>query len=234
VPPGAGEGETSASTWETYRQHCFPTEAESAATIARARAEYHAMYPSRQLDVLYILTNANKKWVEEFARMARRDGWGTVVGSPNLVLDTEQREMGMAVDMEIGRRAEVFIGNGVSMGSSSGSLTDGEREGADDGGLFYSGPRLRAISCMEGWSTRGRHWVIGSGERAGRIFRWWAVAVYCYVAQLGANLDSILLMRDHNQCCFQQEQYTTFEDQGANRKAVLNSKFPESYALRKR
>jgi hypothetical protein len=32
-----------------------------------------------------------------------------------LLLDVEQEEVGMAVDMELARRAAVFIGNGVSV-----------------------------------------------------------------------------------------------------------------------
>jgi hypothetical protein len=113
IPAGVGNGNASDSAVEVYRKHCFPTVEESAAKIRSAREEYKARHPSKPLDVLYILTNADAAWVEGFAARMKQEGWGTVVGSPNLVLDIEQKELGMAIDMEMGRRAEVFIGNGV-------------------------------------------------------------------------------------------------------------------------
>jgi hypothetical protein len=76
-----------------------------------------AANPDRALDVLYVLTNADAAWVKEFALTVQGEGWGTVVGSPDLILNDEQTEVAMAVDMEIARRAEVFIGNGVSLSS---------------------------------------------------------------------------------------------------------------------
>jgi hypothetical protein len=83
-------------------------------TIRRARAEYEAAHPTRALDILYVLTNADADWVREFtASLVQEDGWGTVVGTPDLSLDEQMIEVGFAVDMEIARRAEVFIGNGV-------------------------------------------------------------------------------------------------------------------------
>jgi hypothetical protein len=48
--------------------------------------------------------------------MLQKDGW-TVAASQHLVLDAEQKDVGMAVDMEIARRAAVFVGNGVSLSS---------------------------------------------------------------------------------------------------------------------
>lgn len=43
----------------------------------------------------------------------RKDGWTTVVTSRDLEFDSEQKEVGMAVDMDLARKAAVFIGNGV-------------------------------------------------------------------------------------------------------------------------
>jgi hypothetical protein len=118
VPKDAGGGNATDSAKEFYRGHCYPTDAETLATIRRARAEYTAAHPDRALDVLFVLTNADATWVHEFAGMMRKEGWGTVVGTPDLTLDAEQTEVGMAVDMELARRAEVFIGNGVRFFSS--------------------------------------------------------------------------------------------------------------------
>jgi hypothetical protein len=91
----------------------YPTEAELLATIRRARDAYLGAERGRTLDVLYVLTNADAEWFAEFDAAAVADGWTTVVSSSDLVLDDEQTDVGMVVDMEIARRAAVFIGNGV-------------------------------------------------------------------------------------------------------------------------
>lgn len=41
------------------------------------------------------------------------DGWSEVASSGDVVLDGEQYYVGMAVDMAIAERAQVFVGNGV-------------------------------------------------------------------------------------------------------------------------
>jgi hypothetical protein len=150
VPPGAGNGSASDAAKELYRRHCNPTDDEMLSTIRRARTEYMAAHPDRYLDVLYVLTNLDTAWVRDFAATMRREGWGIVLGTPDLALDAEQTEVGMAVDMEIARRAEVFIGNGVRVFVGCGRcrrcgwvLT------------VRSGRRPRATSCMGGSPIRG-------------------------------------------------------------------------------
>jgi hypothetical protein len=156
VPPGSGGGNATDAAKEVYRHHCYPTDDETLAAIRRARHEYTAANPDRYLDVLYVLTNADAAWVRTFAATMRKEGWGTVLGTPDLVLDPEQFEVGMAVDMEIARRAEVFIGNGVRV------LVGCARCGRVL--TARSGRRSRATSCMGGSSIRSRRSRTGSGE----------------------------------------------------------------------
>lgn len=52
--------------------------------------------------------------LDEFNKALKASGWTTIVTTQDLVLDDEQLGVGMAVDMDIGRRAAAFIGNGVS------------------------------------------------------------------------------------------------------------------------
>ncbi|KAF8342548.1 hypothetical protein F5887DRAFT_350555 [Amanita rubescens] len=47
------------------------------------------------------------------------EAWEEVITSNDLLLDAEQRYVGMAVDMAIAERAEVFVGNGFSSLSSN-------------------------------------------------------------------------------------------------------------------
>jgi hypothetical protein len=46
------------------------------------------------------------------------DGWEDVVFGKDLILDKQQRGVDVAVDMGIAERAEVFVGNGVSVSFS--------------------------------------------------------------------------------------------------------------------
>jgi hypothetical protein len=63
--------------------------------------------------VLYLLTNEHDEWLDVLKEILRKDGWETVVTNHELELDAEQIDVSMAVDMDIARRAAVFIGNGV-------------------------------------------------------------------------------------------------------------------------
>jgi hypothetical protein len=114
IPPDAGDGYASEEANEFYRRHCYPTEAEILSTIARARAEFMDANPGKTLDVLYVLTNADEDWMNGFRERIGGEGWGVVHGSTELELDEEGTDVAMAVDMEIARKAEVFVGNGVS------------------------------------------------------------------------------------------------------------------------
>jgi hypothetical protein len=116
-PPNSGGGEADDAAKEIYRKHCFPTEDELLEKIRTARREYVAAGKGRVLDVMYILTNAKKDWIDDFSQRLYAEGWGTVVTTKDLELDTEQIDVGMAVDMELGRKAAVFIGNGVRVSS---------------------------------------------------------------------------------------------------------------------
>lgn len=61
------------------------------------------------------MTNAPLDWLSELktALMADDGGWEGISSSWDLKLDWEQRNLAQTVDMMIGHRAQVFIGNGV-------------------------------------------------------------------------------------------------------------------------
>jgi hypothetical protein len=110
-----GGEETRDADRALFLGHCYPTEESVVATIRKTRDAYLAEYPQKTLDILYVMTNANHTWVESLGERMHADGWALVVGSRDLKFATsEQKEVNMAVDMEIGRRAEMFVGNGVS------------------------------------------------------------------------------------------------------------------------
>ncbi|KAJ7644904.1 hypothetical protein FB45DRAFT_737373 [Roridomyces roridus] len=99
---------------ERARARCFADRAHIVRKAAEVRRDYHGKENVGTLDVVYILTNEKGGWIDELREDLRGDGWARIVSTQDLVLDREQRDVGMAVDMEIGRKAEVFLGNGWS------------------------------------------------------------------------------------------------------------------------
>ncbi|KAH0586450.1 hypothetical protein H2248_007682 [Termitomyces sp. 'cryptogamus'] len=114
-PPGGKEGENTPENIEKYLEHCLPQFDDIVAKVRDSRFDYlrQSKAGHRTLDVLFLLTNAKGEWLEQLKATLREDGWHTIVTSKDLELDQEQTEVNMAVDMEIARRAAVFVGNGV-------------------------------------------------------------------------------------------------------------------------
>ncbi len=116
-PPGAGWGTNTPENFEIYMRRCLPSIEEVVGKIRHARDAYDG----GDLDVVYILTNEKGEWLDQLMDLLMNDGWSSVRTSKDLVLESvEQKEVAMAIDMDIARRAGVFIGNGVS--SSCGSF----------------------------------------------------------------------------------------------------------------
>ncbi|PPQ68117.1 hypothetical protein CVT26_005738 [Gymnopilus dilepis] len=71
------------------------------------------------LDVLFIMSNDHTEWLDDLKRKFMKDGWARIITSRDLRLNAEQKEVSVAVDMDIGRRSAVFIGNGWSSFTSN-------------------------------------------------------------------------------------------------------------------
>lgn len=121
---------------DVYMRHCYPNDNQIRARIAEIRSQFvtnTAPRPDgtrRTLDVLFLLTNGDNDWLRSLNSQLMEDGWGTVVTSKDLTLDDEQLEVSMAVDMEIARKAEVFMGNAVSFLACSKSKKDAYHKAA--------------------------------------------------------------------------------------------------------
>ncbi|PBK67264.1 hypothetical protein ARMSODRAFT_889233 [Armillaria solidipes] len=115
VPPGEEGPERDA----VYLSRCLPTFEDVIRKVRLARGEY-LQGTGMTLDVMYLLTNEKGQWLDELREALRVEGWNTIRTSRNLVWDSaEQKELSMAVDMDIARRAAVFVGNGWSTFSSN-------------------------------------------------------------------------------------------------------------------
>lgn len=108
VPPP--DGMVEATRLGLYRAKCDPQVLEIIARARRMRKN-HPLLRS-----VYILTDADDAFTEEMAMWLASEGWENVwVGKRDMYPDWDDRELGVAVDMEIARRAGVFVGNGVSL-----------------------------------------------------------------------------------------------------------------------
>lgn len=103
-----------------YNERCLPTNKYILKKIASSKSAWERNAPSqekRELDVLFIMTNAKESWISEFKESLRKSnaGWKQVVTTRDLQFDFEQTGVNMAVDMELARKAAVYIGNGVCL-----------------------------------------------------------------------------------------------------------------------
>ncbi|WVQ94802.1 hypothetical protein IAU59_001885 [Kwoniella sp. CBS 9459] len=113
VPPPPSMVE--ATRMGLYRAKCLP---QTLDIIARARRmrKNHPLLRS-----VYILTDADEDaWVKEIRMWLQSEGWDHVwIGKEDVYPEWQDKEVGVAVDMEVGRRAGVFVGNGFSTTSSN-------------------------------------------------------------------------------------------------------------------
>ena len=96
-----------------YLKHCYPEHDAILDKIQKSREDY-TRATSHALDIIFLLTNDATGWVDELKMKLKQSGWSTIVTTKDLELDQEQKDVGLAVDMEFAIKAAVFIGNGVS------------------------------------------------------------------------------------------------------------------------
>ncbi|KDR82440.1 hypothetical protein GALMADRAFT_237765 [Galerina marginata CBS 339.88] len=121
-PPGSSWGGNTEENLPIYIDRCYP---EIPALLDKVKATREGFVSSAQpgelayLDTVYIMTNDRTPWLDDLKAALKADGWRMVITSNDLTLNAEQKDVGMAIDMEIGRRSAVFIGNGWSSFSSN-------------------------------------------------------------------------------------------------------------------
>ncbi|KAF7421334.1 hypothetical protein PC9H_011857 [Pleurotus ostreatus] len=110
---------------EYYLAHCLPSVSQIVKRLSAVRREHNLQQQNQDtnmtlalppLSKVYVLTNGWSFWLSQLFESLKADGWEDVVSSFNVEgnLDREQKYVGMAVDMAIAERAEVFVGNGFS------------------------------------------------------------------------------------------------------------------------
>lgn len=98
-----------------YEQKCWPDIEQIVDRLHEVRAQHDKREGAgHELENIFIMTNGKRQWVTDLKIALHNDGWRTVSSSKDLVLDPVEDSVNQAIDMEIARRAEVFVGNGVS------------------------------------------------------------------------------------------------------------------------
>ena len=109
-PSGGGWGVTTPANTALYLKHCFPTVEQIVDKVMEVRNV------SEGLKNVYVMTNGGLSWVNELKTALRKaHNWDQIASSSDLKLSREQKYVAQTVDMMIGQRAHVFIGNGVSV-----------------------------------------------------------------------------------------------------------------------
>jgi len=112
VPPsGAGGGEAQAEALATVMKSCFPTIEQ----IVQKVEEVRHTEAGHGLKRIFIMTNGDKEWVTKLkVALNVAYGWEKISSTQDLKLSWEQLFNNQAVDMLIGQRAQVVVGNGWS------------------------------------------------------------------------------------------------------------------------
>ncbi|KAH9896922.1 hypothetical protein C8Q73DRAFT_642760 [Cubamyces lactineus] len=95
-----------------YTEHCFP----DIDTIVQRVEDVRASPAGQGLSHVYVMTNGSPSWVSKLkAALQAKHDWAHVASSRDLMLNPEQKYIAQAVDMLVAQRAQVFVGNGVSV-----------------------------------------------------------------------------------------------------------------------
>lgn len=117
VPPGADGSEAPPAIRVHYLTHCLPTIPQ----ILNKVLEVIQSPDGEGLKYVYVMTNGGREWAEELKGALRDmegprgEKWEKVGTRRDLLLDWEQKFVSQGVDMLIGQRAQVLIGNGVCL-----------------------------------------------------------------------------------------------------------------------
>lgn len=98
-----------------YLRACFPSIEEIVEKVRDVLADQRRIHgSSNELKRVYILTNGDVEWLRQLKKaLMKVKKWDAVVTSRDLKLGWESKPVAQSVDMLIGQRARVFIGNGV-------------------------------------------------------------------------------------------------------------------------
>ncbi|KAF6761581.1 hypothetical protein DFP72DRAFT_879061 [Ephemerocybe angulata] len=123
--PGGIPGKNTPENVKTYFERCLPTKERLVERINNARDDYEREVfgptkRSHNIDVLFLLSNDKTPWIKELRHeLETRHGWKIVTSNDIVLKNAQEKDVGMAVDMDLGRKAAIFMGNGWSSYTSN-------------------------------------------------------------------------------------------------------------------
>jgi hypothetical protein len=98
-----------------YLKACFPTTEQIVEKVRDVLADQKHLYGSaKELKSIYVMTNGDMEWLHQLKEALKQvKKWDAIGTSRDMELSWEAKPVAQAVDMLIGQRAQVFIGNGV-------------------------------------------------------------------------------------------------------------------------
>ena len=113
-PPQPKEGGATQEIYDAYAKSCYPSIDE----IVQKVVDVRNTRAGKNLSNIYIMTNGKDPWLSELKEALHESGkWKQISSSRELRVTWEQKYVVQSIDMVVGQRADVFIGNGVSRSS---------------------------------------------------------------------------------------------------------------------
>ena len=105
------DGSSTQRSTDAFQRACYPSTNQIVERVRQIRMTEEG----KGLRNIFIMTNGSPEWIEELKEALMKDyRWKQISSSLEMLVTWEQKFTAQAVDMMIGQRADVFIGNGVS------------------------------------------------------------------------------------------------------------------------
>lgn len=105
------DGSLTQGSIDAFQRACYPSTNQIVERVRQIRMTE----AGKGLRNIFIMTNGSPEWVEELKEALMKDHpWKQISSSLQMKVTWEQKFTAQAVDMMIGQRADVFVGNGVS------------------------------------------------------------------------------------------------------------------------
>ncbi|KAJ3512505.1 hypothetical protein NMY22_g15313 [Coprinellus aureogranulatus] len=121
--PGGEPGKNTPENIKAYYARCLPVPDTIIQRINDARDEYekevYGELDEHHIHTLYILTNDRSEWLANLKSRLEGHGWRIVTSSDLVHRNSQEKDVAMATDMDLARRAAIFLGNGWSSFTSN-------------------------------------------------------------------------------------------------------------------
>ena len=108
---GAGSGNISEAAQAEHFKRCYPEPQQIAARVK----ELLETDAAKGLENVYIMTNGKQDFIDDVKKaLGEVKEWNSITSSRDIVVNREQEYVKQAIDMLIGLRSQMIIGNGVS------------------------------------------------------------------------------------------------------------------------